>query len=215
MRRATYFAVILLFCTPVAAQTSPNAANQELRRQLEIQARNEADLERRMREMRQLENKMIAISKRVGDVPIEQVSPAHPALSSLVRQMPSSDVPRAREMASELANGIAFGEYRYAAKVKATENTTYVVRSTAYRLGSSLPPLTNKTSMTEMRFHSLAHDKRADIVVFFRIIRRDDDGVTIVWKELDHKDAPKLKFAKGEPLADFNLEYKPANAIIK
>lgn len=151
----------------------------------------------------------------LGDVPIEQVSLAHPALARLVRQAPISDVSSAREMATELANGIDFGDYRYAAKLKAVENTTYVVRSTAYKLGSSLPPLTQKTSLTEMRFHSLAHDKRADIVVVFRIIRRDDDGVTIVWKELDHKDAPKLKFAKGEPLADFNPEHIAANATIK
>ncbi len=329
MRRTAYFALILLFSgvfhLQTSAQLSPSAANQELRRQMEIQARQEADLERRMREMRQLENKMIAISKRdemalspdpvltkdahdrvvrlrkidpadlaryasflkqddtgifrlfpdydclerkyiridgpcaefvplsssfsfrtggytdrfyqdigfsvdnivtgaffsqgtlvsLGDVPIEQVSLGHPALTRLVRQVPSPDVPSAREMAAELTNGIAVGDYRYAAKLKADENTTYVVRSTAFKLGSSLPPLTQKTSMTEMRFHSLVHDKRADIVVVFRIIRRDEDGVTVVWKELDHKDAPKLKFAKGEPLADFNPEHIAANATIK
>lgn len=329
MRRTACCALILLFLgvlhLQARGQVSPNAANQELRRQLEIQARNEADFERRLRDMRQLENKMIAMSKRdemalstepvltkdarervvrlrkvdpadlaryslflkqdgtgifrlfpdhdcserkyiridgpcedfvplsssfsfrtggytdrfyqdigfsgddlvsgaffaqgtlvsLGDLPIEQVSLAHPALTRLARHAPATDVAGARAIASELANGIDFGEYRYSAKFKAAENTTYVVRSTAFKLGSSLPPLTQRTSMTEMRFHSLAHDKRADIVVAFRIIRRDSDGVTIVWRQLDRKEAPKLKFGKGEPLADFNPEQKSGNGTIK
>jgi hypothetical protein len=52
-------------------------------------------------------------------------------------------------------------------------------------------------------FQDLDLEKRVDLIVGLRVIRLDDGNATIVWKELSRKDAPKLKFAKGEPLGDF------------
>ncbi len=61
-----------------------------------------------------------------------------------------------------------------------------------------------KTSAGELRFHTLSLDKRADVIIVFRIVRKAEDGtLTIVWKELDRKEAPKIKFPKGEKFADF------------
>jgi hypothetical protein len=58
---------------------------------------------------------------------------------------------------------------------------------------------------TELKFLGLAKDDRDDIIVTFRIVRKEADGnVTIVWKELNRKETPKLKFGKGESMTDIN-----------
>ena len=42
-------------------------------------------------------------------------------------------------------------------------------------------------------YDELDFDKRKDVTVAFRIIRRDEESVTIIWKQLVEKDSPKVK----------------------
>ena len=42
-------------------------------------------------------------------------------------------------------------------------------------------------------YDELDFDKRKDVTVAFRIIRRDEESVTIIWKQLAEKDSPKVK----------------------
>lgn len=318
MRKIVYFMLMVAFCNIFSSransQSMPNTANEELRRQMQQAARNEADLERRMRAMRQLESKMAALSKldsmvvgnapsldkkarervlrlrkinaedqmkygkflaaprtgifrlfpdfdcvsenhiridgpcaefvpesssfsfrthnytdkfyhdigfnndeivsnaffsqgilvSLGDVPIEGADLTHAGLKYLLDLQPDLQPSAARGTAAKLAGGIDSGGYKYLRAVKPAANSTYALRMIAYKIGNSLPPVTDRTSMTELRFHSLAFDKRTDVIIVFRVVRKDPDGnVTILWKELGRKDAPKIKFAKGETLADF------------
>ena len=57
--------------------------------------------------------------------------------------------------------------------------------------------------MIELKFLSLSMDKRSDAVVAFKVVEIDGQGgVTLVWKLLSSKDAPKLKFQKGSAPRD-------------
>jgi hypothetical protein len=140
----------------------------------------------------------------LGDVPIEEITPSRDGLKFIFDFQPASDPGEARKMATRVKAGIQNGEFSYSDRVRPAENTTYVLRSIAYNVANSLPPVSDTTSMSELRFHTLSVDKRADVTIAFRIVRKGADGsLTIVWKELDRKDAPKIRFAKGDKFVDF------------
>ncbi|HJS51384.1 MAG TPA: hypothetical protein VJ781_05750 [Pyrinomonadaceae bacterium] len=148
----------------------------------------------------------------LGDVPIEDVEPKHdPGLKFILDHQPASEPAGARSMAARLKNGIEFGGFTYTSAVRPVENTTYALRSIAYNVANSLPPVSETTSVNELRFHTLALDKRADVIIVFRIVRKGADGsLTIVWKEFDRREAPKIKFPKGEKFVDFKPDIAQA-----
>ena len=143
----------------------------------------------------------------LGDVPIEGVTPGSDGLKFIRDFQTASDPGGARIAAARLKAGMEFDGFIYSSSVRPAENTTYVLRSIAYNIANSLPVVSETTSASELRFHTLSIDKRADVIVVFRIVRRSEDGsLTVVWKELDRKEAPKIKFSKGEKFTDFKPE---------
>jgi len=143
----------------------------------------------------------------LGDVPIEDVTPSRDGLKFLFDLPPASEPGEARKVAVKFKAGLENGGFKYSTSLKPAENTTYALRSIAYNVANSLPAVTEMTSLNEMRFHTLSLDKRADVIIVFRIIRKGTDGsLTIVWKELDRREAPKIKFSKGEKFVDFKPE---------
>ncbi|CAN5593503.1 hypothetical protein BH10ACI3_BH10ACI3_06290 [soil metagenome] len=140
----------------------------------------------------------------LGDVPIEKVDQNTPGVSFLLDFVPETKAETARRRLHAFDQGLTVGGARYSRNAEPDENMTYAMRVIAYKVGNSLPPITDDSTMLEIKFKSLEMDKRDDITVAFRIIRVGNDrGLTIVWKELDRKDAPKIKFASGEILTDF------------
>lgn len=145
----------------------------------------------------------------LGNSPIEEITLGHDALKLVRDFQPASDFGIAKKSAAQLKAGIEFGSFRYSSTLVPVLNTTYALRSIAYDIANSLPPVPDSTSGNELRFHTLALDKRGDVTVVFRIIRIGEDGsLTIVWKELDRRDAPKIKFAKSEKFIDFKADAK-------
>ena len=140
----------------------------------------------------------------VGEMPIENVGLSDPAIRFLDDFQADTEPRSAMRHAKEFLTGVDSGGFHYADAVEPKENTTYAIRMIAYRLENALPPLSPDLSMNELLFHSLAMDKRVDLIVAFRLLRTDQNGgVTIVWKELSRKDSSKIKFSKGDPLRDF------------
>ena len=145
----------------------------------------------------------------VGDEPIEAIDLTHPAVKYLVSIPADTDFKSAKEHARAFTTGVDANGYKFTDNFTPQENATYAMRMIAYRLGNSLKPITDETTMIEKMFHSLAFDKRDDVVVLFRILKRDENsGLTIVWKELSRTDAAKIKFAKNEPLKDFRPDQR-------
>ncbi len=140
----------------------------------------------------------------LGDVPIEDITPSHAGLKFIFDFQTASEQGEARSTAVRLKAGIDLGGLTYSNSVAPVDNTTYGLRSVAYNLANYLPAISETSTASELRFHTLSLDKRADVIIVFRIVRKGEDGnLTIVWKELGRKDAPKIKFPKSEKLADF------------
>jgi len=140
----------------------------------------------------------------LGNVPVENVDTNNTAVELLATLPPDKDFDAAKEAAQRLKQGYSADGVTVSSVQRATVNNTYVVRVIAYRPSVSVPPLSDKSTTMEKWFLSLGNDTRGDILAVFRIVDLQPDGaMTVLWKLLDRKDAPKLKFGKDEPLADF------------
>jgi hypothetical protein len=138
----------------------------------------------------------------LGDVPIEQVNATSAGLKFLVDFRPDVEPAAAGKTAEKLSGGNESGGYRYSTSVKADVNSTFALRFVAYRIGNSLPQY--PSSLAQQRFLQIVSEKRSDVTIVFRIVGKGADGsVTILWKELERRKAPAIKFAKGSVLADF------------
>jgi hypothetical protein len=123
----------------------------------------------------------------LGDVPIDQVDLKSAGIDFLVKFQPANDFKEAQEIAVKLDAGIRNDAFVYKNLLPFAENTTYALRSIAYQ-GAIM------RSIQGLTYNELDLDKRKDVIVVFRVVRRDADGsVTLLWKELSKKDAPKLK----------------------
>lgn len=122
----------------------------------------------------------------IGDVPLEKVDLQTGGLSFVVDFKPESDPDKVNEIEEKLNQGIVRDNFQYRLALPAKENATYVLRSMAYD-GVS-PQAAGGVPYNELEF-----DKRQDILVAFRIVRRDSDSITILWKELWRKNPPKLE----------------------
>ena len=131
-----------------------------------------------------------AIFVGLGDVPLEKVSLKSPGLLLITRFTPSNNSSEAFKTAHIFAQDVKQNGFIYGRVVYAAENMTFVLRSTAYR-GKQLKALAGVT------YNELDFDKRRDIIVAFRIVRKDkNESITILWKELRNKKSPKLFIPK-------------------
>lgn len=122
----------------------------------------------------------------LGDVALEQISLQTKGVKFLLDFPPTIEYEQATATESRLIAGIEQNGFVYRSGLAAEENRTFFLRSIAYR-GASLRAIQGVT------YNELDFDKREDIFVAFRIIRKDDDGsITILWKELDSKKSPKI-----------------------
>lgn len=122
----------------------------------------------------------------IGDVPLENVDLNSAGLGHLNSFQPVADMVKAVEVGRTLRDGLEKDGYYYAQEMRAVDSMTYVLRSVAYR-GSIM------RSVSGFVYDEMDFDKRRDVTVAFRIVRRHDDGgVTILWKELARKTAPLL-----------------------
>ena len=130
------------------------------------------------------------IMTALGNVPLENISLADEQLRFLVDYQPKSESLAAAAQAEKITNGIKTGTYVYRNSWRELEDTTYALRVIAYRGAFYFP-------FQGQKFDLLDGDTRKDIIVVFRIIRKNADGsVTLLWKELNRKDSPKLVFSK-------------------
>lgn len=127
----------------------------------------------------------------MGNILLEQLTLDNPALKYLVDFQPSVNPEKILSDRQKLLNGIKANGFFYAQTLEARENTTYALRSVAYR-GNLYREFKGIT------YDEFSFDKRRDIIVGFQIARKDSDGsVTILWKELSRKDSPKLLLNKN------------------
>jgi hypothetical protein len=124
---------------------------------------------------------------KLGELPIESVGLTSPGLKFVTEFKPSTNFSEVVGIDNAFRRGIEVGGYRYSMSLPAEPDATYVYRGVAYR-GKVL------RSADGIRYNELDYDDREDVIVAFRIVARDGDGViTIVWRLLSELEAPKIK----------------------
>ena len=140
----------------------------------------------------------------IGNVTLETVSVDQPGVKYLADLQPDTEFAAARARAPQFRQGVQANGFTYASHAKAVVDNTYAFRLIAYKFGNTLSPLSPDTTALERLFLDLSFDKRVDSIIALRVVRLEPSGnATILWKELSRKEAPKLRFAKGEPYTDF------------
>ncbi len=130
------------------------------------------------------------IMVNLGDVSLENVLVSDANLIYLRNYQPKELSRDALKQRNELQGGVKLGKYEYRSIHSAQANSSYVLRVIAYK-GSIF------RSFRGFNYDLLEGDKRIDLMVAFRIIRKESDGsVTLIWKELERRKSPKIKFIK-------------------
>jgi len=125
---------------------------------------------------------------QLGETALEQVSPGGAGLKFLAEYAPNPLGSEAQKQYMQMIRGVRVGDYEYKKALPAIENATYVLRVVAYR-GNIF------RVSRGYRFDLLEGDKRIDLTVAFRVVRKDQDGgLTLLWKEIGRKDAPRIIF---------------------
>lgn len=132
----------------------------------------------------------LGILVNLGDIAPENVTTQSEGLKFLNEFVPQSSRKEAYKQSQQIEKGVKFGGYEYKRTVPIVENSTYALRVIAYR-GNIL------RSFRGFYFDLLAGDKRIDLTVALRIVRREPDGgVTIVWRELARRESPRVRFER-------------------
>ena len=127
----------------------------------------------------------------LGDVELSKVTLETDAMRFLISFIPAVSVEEADKQLQKLTEGIHAEKHLYRTLLPAAENTTYVLRSIAYR-GNFSRSVTAPGGRI-WRIDPIAGDDRVDTIIAFRIVRRDtDNSLTLLWKELERKNSPKL-----------------------
>jgi hypothetical protein len=126
----------------------------------------------------------------LGDVELEKVSLSTEALTFMKNYPAQAEGAEAQRQFMQLARGIKSGKFLYRKAFPVAENTAYALRVIAFRGGIY-------RTFRGFRYNLLQGDKRIDMTVAFRVVGKNEDGsVTLLWKELDRRDAPKFQFPK-------------------
>ena len=126
----------------------------------------------------------------LGDVVLQTVTPESAGLKFLNNYLPPTLNKEAQKQFLQMTKGIVSGGYEYGKIVPAKENATYALRVIAYK-GSIF------RTYQGFRFDLLDGDKRIDLTLAFRVIRKEKDGgLTLLWKEMARRESPKIKFEK-------------------
>jgi hypothetical protein len=119
----------------------------------------------------------------LGDIALEDVSLESKGMKFLVEYSPAINKEEALKQYSQISDGVVADKYLYRNSVSIGENITYALRVIAYR-GDFLRTV-------------LEGDDRKDIILAFRIVRNENDDITLLWKELARKEAPKITDLKN------------------
>ena len=145
----------------------------------------------------------------LGRVPIEEIESSFHKPKLLHDFLPSEEQAGAQKQFLEISKGIEDNGYFFSNRVPVKAENAYALRSIAYRFEDKWTSRLwmknrDKVDKDELRFAAFEFDKRIDATFVFQVVSRDDDGsVTIVWKRLSKRKAPKLVFEEDERLLDF------------
>lgn len=140
---------------------------------------------------------MHSIAVDLGNVPIENASLKTEGMRFLTEFKPSTESDDVVLIDQNLTRGVKSGNFVYSKEVDPMADRTYAIRAIAYR-GKVV------RSAGGIRYNELEYDKRRDVIVVFRVVEVNKDGLTIVWRMLADVEPPRIKMPKAdkEPVVD-------------
>jgi len=175
----------------------PGAGNSYSFRTESYRLRHLADLTYANDKLRMTGIFMHSIAVELGDVPIESASLTTEGIDYLRSFEPSTTSEDVTVIDSNLSEGIKAGNFVYSKEVDPRIDRTYALRAVAYR-GKVV------RSAGGIRYNELDYDKRRDVIVVFRVVGMDKDGITLVWRKLSDAEPPRIKMPKEEKESDEN-----------
>lgn len=128
----------------------------------------------------------------LGNIELDQISLQAPGLKYLLEFDPSMNQEEIEKFEEKLSKGIKVDGFTYGYGLYVENQKTFALRSIAYR--GKFQRAVSGVTYNEMEF-----DKRKDILVVFRIVEKDANGdLTILWRELQTKDSPKIELTKEQ-----------------
>lgn len=122
-------------------------------------------------------DELLGILVELGDIPIESLSLKSGDVWALNDFKIANKSSTLKKQKAELKKGIAgFNQRIYTDRVLAKTDFTYLVRTIAFQYPEQAE-----------------NDKRIDAILAFRVIKKDEESVTILWHGFDWRSAPKLK----------------------
>lgn len=134
---------------------------------------------------------MHSIAVDLGNVPIETASLETRGMRFLTGFEPSTLADDVLVVDQRLSRGIRSDNFVYSKEIDPMADRTYAIRAVAYR-GKVV------RAAAGIRYNELEYDKRRDVIVVFRVVEMNAEGVTILWRKLADIEAPKIKMPKTE-----------------
>jgi hypothetical protein len=137
---------------------------------------------------------VLGLLTNLGDAedapPLDSISLDSEGVRALAEFQPAVEVEAANKQIRAAATGFRVGEFFYKNALPLKENHTYAMRAVAFQ-GKVV------RRFRGFEINVLSHDKRHDVIVVFRVIRRHANGsVSLLWRELQRIEAPRLEFPK-------------------
>lgn len=124
-------------------------------------------------------DELLGILVELGDVPIESLDLINNDVWVLNDFKISNKLSAVEKQKAEIKQGISKFNRTFTSKISVKPDTTYLVRTIAYRYSEQA-----------------INDKRIDALLAFRVVKKEANAVTILWRGLNWKDSPKLKMDK-------------------
>jgi hypothetical protein len=126
----------------------------------------------------------------LGDEPLEKLTLESGGVREMSAFAPPEELDKIKSQFRAVHRGFQIGDFLYKSALPLKENNTYALRAVAYQ-GKVLG------RFGRFKFNVLSNDKRQDVIIAFRVIRKHSNGsVSLLWRELQRKPAPKLEFKK-------------------
>ena len=124
----------------------------------------------------------------IGDVPLNDLTRNTKGLDFVFAFVPENTVAGSERQHKQFVDGLLVDDRLYKKFLPAVENNTYILRSVAFKGVAA-------REERGFKFNELEFDKREDVIVAFRVVRKDFNATaTLLWKILRSKPSPVLNF---------------------
>lgn len=126
----------------------------------------------------------------LGNIELEKITLETEGINFLKDYNPEVESQKVLAQTLQLSKGVKSNGYLYKSSLPALQNVTYILRAIAYR-GKLM------SSFQGQKIDVLDGDNRSDLILAFRVLEKDSVGtLTIIWKRMARKSAPKIIFPK-------------------